>query len=264
MYTILLTACINPDGMSFTKISDKNIRMDQYRKALDFYLANTSFPIIFAENSNIDISQYYTKHINNDRLEILTFSGNDNKERGKGYGEANIIEYAINNSKILDKETMIVKITGRLIVENINEVITKKFPLQDKECVICSFNSDFTFPDSRIIISPISFLRHLIEDKEEINDSNGVFFEHILARHIIHDHTHYTPFWIEPNIKGISGTTGLPFESPSKNEKHTISYKIMALQRYSQFCKKTDQHNLIKDSLYFLIHFKYWFLQKNG
>ncbi len=262
MYTILLTACINPDGMSFTKISNETTRMEQYRKALDFYLENTPYPIIFTENSNVDISQHYTKYINNGRLEILTFSGNENKERGKGYGEANIIEYAINHSTKLEEGTIIVKITGRLIVENINEVINKRFPLQDKDGVTCSFNSDFSFPDSRMIISPVSFLKRLLADKEEINDSNHVFFEHILARHIFNDNIPYSPFWMEPDFKGVSGTTGQTYKRASKDKQHAIAYKRMALQRYRQFCKRTNQQHFLKFFFFIFLYIKYFYIIK--
>lgn len=37
-YILLLTACINPDGMPFTCLADVGVRKKQYIEALNFYL----------------------------------------------------------------------------------------------------------------------------------------------------------------------------------------------------------------------------------
>ena len=39
-YILLLTACINPDGMPFTCLADVGVRKKQYIEALNFYLKN--------------------------------------------------------------------------------------------------------------------------------------------------------------------------------------------------------------------------------
>lgn len=41
-YILLLTACINPDGMPFTCLADVGVRKKQYIEALNFYLKNTT------------------------------------------------------------------------------------------------------------------------------------------------------------------------------------------------------------------------------
>ena len=39
-YILLLTACINPDGMPFTCLADVGVRKKQYIEALNFYVKN--------------------------------------------------------------------------------------------------------------------------------------------------------------------------------------------------------------------------------
>lgn len=73
---ILLTACINPNGMSFTKLQDATIRRSQYELALDFYLSKTNLKIVFVENTNTYIGTKYEKYVCEGRLEFITFSGN--------------------------------------------------------------------------------------------------------------------------------------------------------------------------------------------
>ena len=60
-------------------------------------------------------------HINTKKeFEWISFQGNTTKtqEKGKGYGEGEIIEYAINHSQLLAKSKMLMKLTGRFYVKN--------------------------------------------------------------------------------------------------------------------------------------------------
>ena len=102
-YVILLTSCVNPNGMPFTALSDINVRKQQYLDALRFYVNNTPLPIVYVDNSNVDIKEYNViSNIVDDRLELLSFDGNHDKEHGKGYGELEIIDYAIKHSNIIN------------------------------------------------------------------------------------------------------------------------------------------------------------------
>lgn len=262
MYVLLLTACINPDGMLFTKLSDKEVRKQQYLNALNFYLDSTSYPIVFTENSNTDISAEYKGAIDSGRLEILTFEGNMDKTKGKGYGEALIIEYALNHSKLITSQTLVAKITGRLIIENINAVLMNRFPLSPSCCVNCSLNSDLSFPDSRIFIAPISFLHEFIEDKEQMNDSEGVFFEHVLSKHILKGTHPYAPFWIEPIVNGSSGSTGQTYPKPENNKLRTVSYRLLSLRQYRLYSKITGTLSIQKHIAYYIIYSIYKIYKK--
>lgn len=85
---LLLTACVNPNGMSHTVLTDCSERQSQYEQALRWYLENTNFKIVLCENSQTDFSANFNSYINEDRLEFLCFDGNNfDKELGKGYGE---------------------------------------------------------------------------------------------------------------------------------------------------------------------------------
>ena len=81
---LLLTGCINPNGMLYTALSNTEERKTQYIEAINYYLSNTTYPIVFVENSGTDISHLFTDAIKSNRMEYLSFSGNNNKERGKG------------------------------------------------------------------------------------------------------------------------------------------------------------------------------------
>lgn len=249
-YILLLTGCINPDGMPFTSLTEKSIRRSQYLSAIDFYLTKTNFPIIFAENSGTDLSDSYTQYIDKKRLEILSFNGNKNKKKGKGYGESEIIDYALSHSHIISSYStncIIIKITGRLIVNNINQVAYKHMILQKSNSVISSLNSTLTFADSRIIIAPIFFFSSILKHREEIDDSKGVYFETILLNCIIQEKRfHYYPFYIEPQISGQSGTTREKYEPYVSSPKRRREYLLYVLQTILKFDKELSNNKLNK------------------
>ena len=161
---LLLTCCVDPKGMAYTVINDRNTRIKQYYEAFDFYLENTSYKILIVENTLFDIDE---KYLNNDRVEYLTFNGNDfNKELGKGYGEVLIIEHALNNSKFLkeNKDSYIIKITGRLSALNINKLIDS-LPDNNKGYVSANITWDRNFAYSHFFISNFKFLKYFVEKK---------------------------------------------------------------------------------------------------
>lgn len=99
---LFLTACVNPKGMAYTKLSNPEIRLQQYKEALDWYLENTGYKILLVKNSGYGFSDCYQKQLNEGRLELLCYDGNDyDRTRGKGYGEAAILEYGITHSEFL-------------------------------------------------------------------------------------------------------------------------------------------------------------------
>ena len=49
-------------------------------------------------------------------------------EQGKGYGEGEIIEYALKNSAFLHSEREFIKLTGRITIENLDAIIRKMQP----------------------------------------------------------------------------------------------------------------------------------------
>ena len=232
-HIILLTSCVNPNGMPFTALSDINVRKQQYLDALRFYVNNTPLPIVYVDNSNVDIKEYNViSNIVDDRLEILSFDGNHDKEHGKGYGELEIIDYAIKHSNIINSNTnvSIIKITGRLVIVNIMTILNqlKYNILPSSNSVICSMNSDFSMADSRLLIAPLNFYKRLIENRMAINDSEGVYLEHVLCSLIKKQNLYeFHPFFTEPQYQGVSGSTNITYEA----KKHTFREKI----RYAEY-----------------------------
>lgn len=232
---LLLTGCITPAGMAYTFLSNPEERKMQYINAIRFYLSQTNYPIVFSENSGTDLSNLFEKEIRSGRLEYLFFSGNHNKERGKGFGECEIIQYALDNSRIIKStnDQYIAKITGRLIIRNIASIIRWHTFFFSHQTVFCAINSDLSFPDSRFIIAPKDFFHSILLLKDKINDNNGYFFEHALYDALKNEKSvSYSPFFIYPQIEGNSGSTGKRYTRKPATPSFIYRYvKYAYLQR---------------------------------
>ena len=125
-----MTATVVPNGTKYTYLQDPETRKSQYLEAIDFYLRETAYDIVFCENTGANLFDEIESQEKYGRLEYLTFYGNDyDKSLGKGYGEARIIEYAIRNSQRLKSADFVIKITGRVKILNLYElahIVSKK------------------------------------------------------------------------------------------------------------------------------------------
>lgn len=219
---VLLTACINPNGMAFTVLQDRNVRLQQYKDALDWYLYHIANRIVFVENTGYDISPLYREVIEAGRLEVLTFHGNDyEKSRGKGYGEALIIEYAMKNSAFLREDVNIIKITGRLICMNVGKM-AKRYARTDTMYALIRKDENNNFElNSQVVVAPSVFWAdYFLPQKEMINDSKHYWFEHLLydvSRMWIEDGHRFKDMWIVFKLKGMSGSNGVAINYPHLN-----------------------------------------------
>lgn len=206
-YIILLSATIDVKDCCY--VYRKNIpdRINDYKKALNFYLNETPFKIVFVENSGYDLF-FLPDH---ERLEKISFNGNDlAKDLGKGYGERHSVNHAVENSKFISQSSHIVKITGRLIISNIKEIISH----YDKSNILygpfnIAANKDKDLVPNHILGENQVNSQIYIFDKNcvnninrhPINDSKGFYMEHAIYNIIDHSYN-----LLRPIIKGISAT----------------------------------------------------------
>ena len=208
---LLLTACIKPNSTDALAIRDAFTRKGQYLEAIQWYLDNTNFGITFCENSGIAISLSELDMRGHDeaRLEILTYTSQPTiPERGKGYKEMEIIEYAFQHSAYLSKADIIIKGTGRLKLLNIDSVV-KFLDNKHLEHFICSWMSiKKQHSDSRFFFCSPDYLKYFITFKEKISLHKN--FEDNLALSIAErDKTRYK--YIYPNVwYNISGKHPTP------------------------------------------------------
>ena len=215
---ILLTGTINPNSFSNITIKDPRIRRQQYLDAIDFYIKKTKFKIVFAENSG-DILEKFP--IQPDRIEYLTFKSKPiEPDRGIGYKELELIDFAFQNSNFLKNTRSVVKITGRLKILNINSLSRKFLKNIESKSNLTYANSFHTRNmDSRCFFFTVDFWPYLKNAGKKINLK--YIFEICLWDAIYHyqsfEVNNYVPLNTPLRVKGVSGSYGIKY-------RHNIFY----------------------------------------
>lgn len=215
---LIITGCINPNiNVPVLSVKDGKQRRKQYIKSIEFYIKKANFKyIVFCDNSNAheedglkELAQKYGKH-----FEWISFVGNSDKvvSKGKGYGEIEIINYAVANSVLIRKCKMLFKVTGRLEVKNINWFI--RLGKEDNDYFLLRAKKN-EFVDTRCYcIRKVNYINYFSKAGEYVDDRNGVFLEHVFYKVIQNNKIEYKLFPIEPEFSGISGSTGCSYDAP--------------------------------------------------
>jgi len=258
-YTLLLTACVNPNKMAFTALQDREERLVQYITSVYYYYTHTNFPIILCNNSGDDFGDTF-KNLKKDRFEYLFFDGNNyNRSLGKGYGEFNIIKTAVQRSRFINTDTIIIKITGRIIIPNLKHIInkTRKMSGFDNNTVLARISPDSPFAYSECIVGPSSFFKMLSCQENIINDTTGYYFEHLLFDTLIHSNTSYCPFTSPLRKVGVSGTTNTKYYNGHSEIITQLEEVIVFFTKQSVAKRGVDPICFIRYKyLIFLIHVK--------
>jgi len=128
---LVLTATIAPPANApALKRRDPTLRLADYANAMRFYLGlpdRVVDRIVFIDNSNTDLSELKARCSNvrhSKRVEWISFQGNDHDPLlGKGYGEFRLLDHGVSSSDLLGDNERFWKLTGRLIVSNMETMI---------------------------------------------------------------------------------------------------------------------------------------------
>lgn len=217
-YCLLVTGCISPaSDMKNLTIQNIEERYKQYIDALTFYITKTKVKnIVYCDNSNYGVNKEISRIARqyDKNFEWLSFTGDSKSaaKYGKGYGEGEIIEYALLNSKIIKTCSVLVKVTGRLKVLNIDSIIQYSYGKNHFFYITNRFDKKFI--DTRFyIISKNDYINNFMKQYKNVCDGENNFLEHVFAKTIIEGKIDYRHFILEPNISGFSGTNGKEYGS---------------------------------------------------
>ncbi|MBQ9991378.1 MAG: hypothetical protein IJP31_10645 [Lachnospiraceae bacterium] len=214
----IITGTIKPDnGVRQLSLRNADERLEQYRESLKFFLESGAFSkIIFCENSNqgegvfSDLFEKAEKH--QVQLELHSFQGDTQKAgiHGKGYGEGEIMNYVMEHSKLLQRERFFVKITGRLKIDNIREIVLRL--KEDRLYFNVPNVTRKDIYDTRFYGMPVKQFEQFFRDKySEIMDDEGVFLETVYTRIILDHQIKISNFPKYPRIVGMSGSSGAAY-----------------------------------------------------
>ena len=210
---LVLTGCVIPNCNCGLKVTDINIRKKHYYDSIRWYLENTPYKIVFCENSGTDMSGDFHEYC--DRIEFVTYisSKEEGENRSKGYKEMEILQYAWNNSDFIKNGGVFVKITGRLILKNIESVINHLVNKKTTSFFSSYQNARLPMADCRFFFFTKDVWPILLSYKEKIFHCYN--FEHVM--YDIYNECKnsgikfiYPPYLFD--VTGVSGGYGYSYE----------------------------------------------------
>jgi len=226
---LLITGCINVNkDVPFTSITNFDERCKDYCLTIEWAINNSPFnDIVFCENSNyaFEVKKYeLLAKKNNKRFEYLTFNGDTKKtiKCGKGYGEGEIVKYALKNSKLLKENNYFYKITGRLIISNIKSIVK-----DNKKNYFQNYHN-LNEVDTRFYgINKQVFEEYLLDKYIEVEDNNKFYLEHVYYKYLNLNKVKYRTFYSKPNFVGKSGSTGVDYGSKGDKKVFNFIQKVL-------------------------------------
>lgn len=198
-------------------VKDQVQRLQQYMDSITFLLQSKAFhKVVFGESSHYpkeSLEQLFKIAEENDvQFEYLTFSGNAGKVRlqGKGYGEGEIMDYVFTHSELIKGEADFMKITGRLKVDNILDIVKRCKP----------GHLYFNIPnrtirewyDTRVYAMPAElFTQSFQKEYVHVDDEKGKYLEVVYTEQIKNKQLKVKNFPRYPRIVGKSGSTGAQY-----------------------------------------------------
>lgn len=171
---LILTGTIEPN-VDFVTRSDVGQRISDYHHCISWYLEQTPFPVVFAENSGYDPgkSSLFEPLLDNPKFRWESMKPHPDFSKGKGFQEFYLLDRL---SDIGLCGRYFVKITGRYKVRNVNSEIRKmKAPFhidlhrKMKVAITGFFGVQTEF-----------YRRHLQGLYSSVNDAEGRFIEHVI------------------------------------------------------------------------------------
>lgn len=214
---LLLTATIDPNVFNtpFTFLKDKEERFSQYYKTVKKYLEQSSIDaVVLCDNSLCpnNFKELEILALKNDKLfEYISFLGNKNKihKLGKGFGEGEIIKYALKKSEVLnDNLKVFYKITGRIFIDNITSILKNT---KTTNCFLLSSIRKRDKIDTRFFRTEIEFFKNKLEDVYlNCNDFENNYLEDVYFKILINEKR--GNLYCYPKYTGNSGSDGISYE----------------------------------------------------
>jgi hypothetical protein len=222
-FPLVMTATIDVQGMGDLSVSDAGERERQYLETLTFYLERGwAKEIVFIENSGADLTKFHELALRHPAVQTELLSCNLNdfpRELGKSYGEMRLLDYVLDQSKLVAASDGFIKLTGRFPILNLDKLLreaerrlpwvlfcdTKDHPVYD--WLRNGWNGHAA--DTRFFIVTKAFYRtHFYGQYKHLNDSagalvEGLFFDVIRARY--REENIVRRFKTEPEPSGRAG-----------------------------------------------------------
>lgn len=250
-FALFLTATIDIKGMQKAYPTVPETRQQDYFNSLRYYINHHPQirKIIFVENSGWSlerVKQAVADNPHDKEVEFISLNSNDfPRGLGKGYGESLLLEKGLEQSKIIHTVTHFAKMTGRIYLTNMTELLASV--RQPYDC-LCDYKdqgwrlkrfagekSASPHCDTRFLVFRKEFYTEYIKPlhqrhRKSAGESACFYLESQFYQAIqtTAGKTVISRFPIEPDFRGVAGHFGGKDYSSSEER---VKFKMRSLMR---------------------------------
>ena len=231
---LLLTSSVNVFA-PFTKISDPTLRIELTLKSIEKWISIDKYlKIIICDGSNYDFSTILSNKFPKNDIECLFFNNNSKAVAlyGKGYGEGEIVQYALEKSILLNNTKYFAKCTSKLWVDNYLECLkywNNKFLC---DCDFSYFKHNIFMQlksvDTAFYITDKQYyIDHFLFAHKNVRENKRHWLEHCFKDIILSNEIDGFMFPVAPIILGSSGTRGVEYNYSILNKVNDKIKRIL-------------------------------------
>ena len=241
---LLLTSSIiaHDNGV---KLKNTDARLEHTVEGIAHWLKlDPSLSIVICDGSDYDLQNQLTKEFPNTLIECLHFENDQELVRafGRGYGEGEIIRYALQNSKLINESGNFMKCSSKLWVEKFRAcsaywngeflckgVFSNVFTILKK--------TKFDYIDTRFYFCSKSFYeKYLLEVHRSINAEAGRSLEECFHEAICTARMEKFLLPVAPVIQGVGGGTGAYYRNPLKR-KLKEKLRLLLVRKNAEYAR---------------------------
>jgi hypothetical protein len=248
---VLLTSSVVAHDTSVAlKDTDERIRL-AIESVAQWLKIEPTTPLVLCDGSNFDFSDSVRLAFPNANIECLYFGNDQEKihQFGRGYGEGEIIHYALDHSQFINTAGCFAKCTSKLWVENFKQCIAEwngKFLCKGVFLNVFSpfKETAFSYIDTRFYISDTQFYRQYFQNSHlNLGYRNGKFFsiEDSFFEIFLREEFEQMLFSTPPVVCGVGGGTGKHYKNTTTRQlKERLRFRLVQMKsEYSQLFNRT-------------------------
>lgn len=201
-----------------------------------------SQPIVVCDGSGFDFSQRAAREFPDTTIECIHFHNDTSQVQryGRGYGEGEIVRYALDHSQLISEAGCFAKCTAKLWVSNFLQCIGDWNGHFLCKGVFLDVFSPFrptrlAYVDTRFYVASLPYYRqHLLEAHRNVRKTSEHGLEECFLEVLQGHEMQHVMFKVAPVIYGIGGGIGRAYRNPLKRRlKETL--RLWLVRRHPAF-----------------------------
>lgn len=240
---IILSSSVNVMDHSVV-LKDPGERLKFTLESIDHWLKlSPKIRLVICDGSNYDFTDVLKNHhpleMASPRIECLHFMNDASlvSTYGKGYGEGEIIRYALENSVMLKNEESFCKCTGKLWVKNFFDCLSEwngRFLCQAYFSHVFSFKkTQWAYVDTRFYIANKALYEQYFSRVHlQVSGKHHLSIEDIFKKTLIDHQLTGSLFRCHPLVTGVGGASGKYYKDNFvRRNKDRLRLKIVQVHR---------------------------------